>query len=89
MDIRRYILIINGIEKELLCNDQDSLADVLRQQGLTGTKAACRTGQCGACSIILDKKLVRACTRKMKSVDDYSVIETIEGLGTPKNLHPL
>ncbi len=89
MSIKRAILYINGLEREIICNEQDLLVDVLRRQGLTGTKAACRSGHCGACSLILDGKLTRACLRKMKSIEDYSVIETIEGVGTATDLHPL
>ncbi len=89
MSIKRVILNINGIDREVMCNVSDSLTDVLRRLGLTGTKAACRAGHCGACSILLDGKLVRACIRKMKSIKDFTKIETIEGFGTPDNLHPL
>lgn len=89
MSIRRAFLTINHVAREILCNQDDSLTDVLRQIGLTGTKGSCRTGQCGACSVLLDGKLVRSCIRKMKSIKDYSVVETIEGFGTPENLHPL
>ena len=69
--------------------ENDSLADVLRRLGLTGTKIGCGTGQCGACSVILDGKVVRSCTRKMGAVKDYSIVSTIEGLGTADHLHPL
>ncbi len=89
MSIRRAILNINGVEREVLCNNDDLLVDVLRKMGLTGTKVACRAGHCGACSLILDNKVTRACLRKMKAIKDYSVIETIEGVGTAAHLHPL
>lgn len=69
--------------------ENDSLADALRRNGLTGTKVGCGTGQCGACTVILDGKAVRACLRKMKRVPEGSKVETIEGLGTADNPHPL
>ena len=57
MAYERKILIINGVERSFLCNMEDSLADVLRGLGLTGTKVGCGKGQCGACNIILNGKL--------------------------------
>jgi len=90
MSIKRSILIINNVEREILCDpDKDSLADVVRRLGLTGTKIGCGTGQCGACTLLLDGKAVRSCTRKMKNVKDFSKVETIEGLGSADHLHPL
>lgn len=90
MSVQRKILIINGVEREVLCDlAQDSLSTVVRRLGLTGTKVGCGTGQCGACALLLDGKLVRSCTKKMKNVPDYAQVETIEGLGTPERLHPL
>ncbi|MDR0519548.1 MAG: molybdopterin-dependent oxidoreductase, partial [Clostridiales Family XIII bacterium] len=83
-------LVINGAERMFVCNtEKDSLANVLRRLGLTGTKIGCGKGQCGACSVILNGKVVRSCMRKIKSIADYSEVETIEGLGTASNLHPL
>lgn len=90
MALQRSILHINGINREIICDPQiDSLAQVIRRLGLTGTKVGCGKGQCGACSIIFNDVLIRSCTRMMKNVPDFSKIETIEGLGTPTNLHPL
>ncbi len=57
--------------------------------GLTGVKVGCGTGVCGACSVILNGEVVRACTKKMKRVAEFSEITTIEGIGTPQHLHPL
>ncbi len=85
----RKTLIINHVEREILCNPDESLAQVVRRMGLTGTKVGCGTGQCGSCSLIFNGKLIRSCVRLMKSVKDYAEVETIEGLGTPENLHPL
>ncbi|MBN1568980.1 MAG: molybdopterin-dependent oxidoreductase [Acidobacteria bacterium] len=90
MKLTRMSLIINGVERFVLCDpEKDNLAVAIRRLGLTGTKIGCGTGVCGACSVILNGKVVRSCTRKMKSVPEYSEITTIEGIGTPQHLHPL
>jgi aldehyde oxidoreductase len=90
MALRQAIHIINGVERQLFFEPaSDTLAEVLRRYGLTGVKVGCGAGQCGACSVILNGGVVRACMRKMKDVPERSVIETIEGLGTATNLHPL
>ncbi len=90
MSFRRVTLTINGVQREILCNqEQETLADALRKMGLTGTKTGCKSGHCGACSVILDKKLTRACLRPMSKIQDFSVVETIEGMGTAENPHPL
>ena len=79
-------LIVNGMTKTLLVNPEDSLADVLRGQLLlTSVKVGCGTGQCGACNVILDGKLVRTCTLKMKRVEDGAAVTTLEGIGTPEH----
>ena len=83
-------LIVNGMTKTLLVNPEDSLADVLRGQLLlTSVKVGCGTGQCGACNVILDGKLVRTCTLKMKRVEDGAAVTTLEGIGTSEHMHPL
>lgn len=83
-------LIINGISKTIIAREDDSLADVLRNQlKLTGTKVGCGEGQCGACSVILDEKVVRSCVRKIGKVEDGASVTTIEGIGTPEEPHPL
>ena len=83
-------LIVNGMTKTLLVNPEDSLADVLRGQLLlTSVKVGCGTGQCGACNVILDGKLVRTCTLKMKRVEDGAAVTPLEGIGTPEHMHPL
>ena len=86
---RKY-LVVNGAPRAFVYDPEaDTLAECLRRIGLTGTKIGCGTGVCGACSIILNGKLVRSCTRKMKSVPEYSTVTTIEGIGTPEHLHPI
>ena len=88
--VTRLSLTINGVERFVVCDpEKDNLAVVLRRMGLTGTKIGCGIGVCGACSVILNGELVRACTRRMKNVKEHSEILTIEGIGTPQHLHPL
>jgi aldehyde oxidoreductase len=90
MRLARLSLTINGVNRFVTCDpEEDTLAVVLRRMGLTGVKVGCGTGVCGACSIILNGEVVRACTKKMKRVDEFSEITTIEGIGTPQHLHPL
>jgi len=87
---RKMTLHINGVDRMFVCDpEKDSLSDVLRRLGFTGVKVGCGTGVCGACSVILDGKVIRSCTRKMKMVNERSKVTTIEGIGTPNNLHPL
>ncbi len=83
-------IVVNGIAKNLVVDAEETLVNVLRKSlGLTGTKVGCGEGQCGACSVIMDGKVVRACATKMKRVDDGANITTVEGIGTPANPHPL
>jgi aldehyde oxidoreductase len=88
--MKKLHLTINGVQRVMIVDPQVSLARVLREQFmLTGCKVGCEAGQCGACTIILNGKAVRSCIHKMSRVPDFSVIETIEGIGTPDCLHPL
>jgi aldehyde oxidoreductase len=90
MSIKKKFLIINGAERMFICDsEKDSLSDVIRKLGLTGTKIGCGKGVCGACSVLVDGEVVRSCVRKIDAVKDYSRVETIEGIGTAENLHPL
>ncbi len=90
MKFSKMTLNINGADRMFICDkENDTLAEVLRRLGLTGTKVGCGIGVCGACSVIVDGKVIRSCTRKIKSVDEYSKIMTVEGLGTAINPHPL
>jgi aldehyde oxidoreductase len=83
-------LKVNGMLTTLIVRETDSLADVLRKQLLlTGCKIGCNSGQCGACNVILDGKVVRSCVTKMDKVRDYAEIMTIEGIGRNDNLHPV
>lgn len=88
--LTKMTLNINGADRMFICDpEKDTLASVLRRLGLTGTKIGCGTGVCGACSVILDGKVIRSCTKKIKTVKEYSSVITIEGLGNAMNPHPL
>ena len=83
-------IVINCKPQTVVVDQEETLANVLRMQlKLTGTKVGCGEGQCGACNVIMNGKLVRSCVTKMKRVPDGAEIHTIEGLGQPGNLHPL
>ncbi len=80
---------INGDEAEFLCDHDQSLLDALRDEvGLTGAKEGCGTGDCGACSIILDDRLVCACLVLAPEAEARTVT-TVEGLADGDDLHPL
>ncbi len=86
----RKELVVNGNRIHIVVDQEKTLASVIREQmGLTGTKVGCNAGQCGVCSVILDGKVTRSCVVKMKKVPDGAKITTIEGIGTPDNLHPI
>ena len=80
---------INGDPIELLCDTSETLLDVLRNQlNMTGTKEGCSTGDCGACSVTVDGRLVCSCL--MLGVEaNGKQIGTIEGLAEGDKLHPL
>ena len=83
-------IVVNGVARNLVVDAEDTLADVIRRSlGLTGTKVGCGEGQCGACSVLMDGKVVRSCATRMKRVEDGANITTIEGIGTPASPHPL
>ncbi|MCT4507582.1 MAG: molybdopterin-dependent oxidoreductase [Tepidibacter sp.] len=83
-------LKINGVLKTIVVSPDATLADVLRKQLLlTGTKVGCGKGECGACNVILNGKVAKACIVRMKRVENESEIITIEGIGSPDNLHPV
>lgn len=84
-----YRFTINGTATEAEAHEQTPLLDVLRDSlGLTGTKYGCGEGQCGACTVLVEGKPVKACITAASSVAGKP-IETIEGLGSPEALHPL
>jgi len=80
---------VNGDAVEFLCEADETLLDVLRDRlNLTGAKEGCGTGDCGACSVTINGRLVASCLVLGAEVEG-SAIETIEGIGTPDALHPL
>ena len=80
---------INGEPLEFLCDGQQSLLTSLRDDlGLTGTKEGCATGDCGACSVILEGRLVPACLVLAAEAEGRE-IETIEGVADGSSLHPI
>lgn len=90
MKLAKKCLKINGADRTFIYDPAaDTLASVLRRLGLTGTKVGCGTGVCGACSVILNGKVVRSCTRKMKKIEEFAEITTVEGIGTPNSIHPI
>ena len=90
MNYKKLWLNINGANRMVVCDPEvDTLADVLRRIGLTGVKVGCDIGVCGVCSVIYDGKVIRSCTKKMKTVKEFAKIVTVEGVGNPMNLHPL
>lgn len=81
--------IINGDEVDFLCDPTQTLLDVLRDElQLTGAKEGCATGDCGACSVMLDGRLVCSCLVLGAEVEGRK-IETIEGMADGQDLHPL
>lgn len=81
-------LTVNGEEHEVDVPPDMPLLWVLRDVlGLTGTKYGCGIAQCGACTVHVDGMAVRSCQLAVADVD--GAVTTIEGLGTPENLHPV
>ncbi len=81
--------VINGDAVEYVCEAEETLLDVLRNRlSLTGVKEGCGTGDCGACSVILDGRLICSCLVLGVEADGRE-IETIEGMAKGETLHPL
>jgi carbon-monoxide dehydrogenase small subunit len=80
---------INGKETEFLCEPRQSLLEVLRDElRLTGAKEGCNNGNCGACNVLLDGRLVNSCLVLGVEVQGKKVT-TIEGIASAEGLHPL
>ena len=91
----RYVLRVNGADREVEAEPGDSLLTILRGDfGLTGTKYGCGEGQCGACTVLLDGAAIRSCVTRIASLGARA-ITTIEGLAPPaaagreQVLHPI
>jgi carbon-monoxide dehydrogenase small subunit len=81
--------IINGEQTDFLADQRDSLLDALRERiGLTGAKEGCNNGNCGACAVIMDGRLVNSCCVMAAEVEGAD-ITTIEGVASEDALHPL
>jgi carbon-monoxide dehydrogenase small subunit len=81
--------IINGEPAEFLCDPHETLVSALRNgAGLTGTKEGCSTGDCGACSVLVEGRLMPSCLMLAAEVEGRSVT-TIEGVARGDALHPL
>ena len=82
-------LTVNGAEHTVDVPANTLLSDILREQlGLTGTHVGCDTSQCGACVVHVDGDAVKSCTVLAGQADGCTVT-TIEGIGTPDDLHPM
>ncbi len=80
---------VNGDEVEFLCEPDETLLDVLRDElHLTGSKEGCASGDCGACSVMVNDRLVCSCL-VLGAEADGAKVETIEGMADGENLHPL
>ena len=80
---------INGEPQDFLCDPQETLLDVLRDElHLTGTKEGCSSGDCGACTVMMDGRLVCSCLVFGVEAQDKK-IETIEAMADGEELHPL
>lgn len=80
---------LNGDPVEALCDTEQTLLDVLRDElNMTGSKEGCATGDCGACSVTVDNRLVCSCLMLGVEANGKSV-ETIEGMAEGDHLHPL
>ena len=82
-------ITINGTHYERTVEPRLLLSDFLRQDiGLTGTHIGCEHGVCGACTVLFDGQAVRSCLMFAVQANSHEII-TVEGLGTPEDLHPL
>ncbi|MCY4005473.1 MAG: (2Fe-2S)-binding protein [Rhodobacteraceae bacterium] len=80
---------VNGDPTEFLCDPRETMLDALRDRlNLTGAKEGCGTGDCGACSILLDGNVVCSCLVLAAEGQDRE-IETVEGMAAGEDLHPL
>lgn len=83
-------LRINGRTRELAPAPHETLLETLRERlFLTGAKAGCERGECGACTVLLDGEPVLACLTLTAGCDEGGAVTTVEGLATGETLHPL
>ncbi len=87
--MQEFHITVNGMEHTICAEPNTILLNVLRNDlGLTGAKCGCGTGDCGACTVIMDGEAVRSCIVPMRNADGKSIL-TIEGLADGPRLHPL
>jgi xanthine dehydrogenase YagT iron-sulfur-binding subunit len=87
--LTKVVFEVNGQRCDLELDTRTTLLDALREHlHLTGTKKGCDHGQCGACTVLVDGKRINSCL-SLAVMHDGDNITTIEGLGTPDNLHPM
>jgi carbon-monoxide dehydrogenase small subunit len=80
---------INGDPVDFVCEPDETLLDALRDRlGLTGTKEGCGTGDCGACSVVMDGRVVCSCLT-LGAEAQGAKIDTVEGMANGETLHPL
>ncbi len=85
----KVAMTVNGTAQEVDVAPNTLLVDILRVDlGLTGTHVGCDTSQCGACTVHFNGRAVKACTVLAGQADGADVV-TIEGIGTPDDLHPM
>jgi aerobic carbon-monoxide dehydrogenase small subunit len=87
--LRRITCAVNGVQREAEVEPRQLLVYFLRETlGLTGTNVGCDTSSCGACTVMVDGKTVKACTMLAVQADGTEIL-TIEGLASNGELHPL
>lgn len=85
----KVALTVNGMRRELELDTRTTLLDALREHlHLTGTKKGCDHGQCGACTVIAGGRRINSCLT-LAVMHEGDTVTTIEGLGTPGNMHPM
>jgi carbon-monoxide dehydrogenase small subunit len=88
-DLFTVTVTVNGTHYERTVEPRLLLSDFLRHElGLTGTHVGCEHGVCGACTVLFEGEPVRSCLMFAVQANGHEIL-TVEGLGTPENLHPL
>ena len=89
MEKKQIQLNVNGRSHTVKVAPHWTLLQVIRNElGLKGTKSGCETGECGACTVLLEGKIVHSCLVLAAQADGKDIV-TIEGIGTPEKPHPL